>query len=177
MLQSVYTKGQFLKRKILYKDVEREKTKREFGERKMGYALFTARKLALTARVNNLNSQLMQLQNQKTQLTNQIANNQNMANLQAATQQQQLASIFSTNIQSGMDYSQALVNYQNSMAQISLTSTQNNMSITALQSQDNVLDTQIGQLQTQLNATSQELESVKKAEESSIKNSTVKYVG
>jgi len=33
MLQSIYTKRQFLKRKILYKDVEREKKQKENLER------------------------------------------------------------------------------------------------------------------------------------------------
>jgi len=141
----------------------------------MGYGLFTARKESLQSNINSLNSKLMQLQNKKTQLTNQISNNQNLSNMQAAYNQQQYASVFSSNIQGGMDYSQAIMSYQNSMAQNTLTSTQNNMSISALQSQDNALDTEISQIQTQLNAKSQELENVKKAEESGIKNSTVKY--
>ena len=47
----------------------------------------------------------------------------------------------------------------------------------SLKNEDNALDSQISQIQTQLNAQSQELENVKKAEESGIKNSTVKYVG
>ena len=119
----------------------------------------------------------MQLQNEKNKLTNQIANQQNIYNLQSANYQSQLASVFSSNIASGMSQTEALMNYQSALAQNSLTSTQNNMNISALQSQDQAFDTQISQLQTQLNAQSQELENVKKAEESAIKNSTVKYVG
>jgi len=70
-----------------------------------------------------------------------------------------------------------MVNYQNSMAQNTLSSTQNNFKVNSLKNEDNALDSQISQIQTQLNAQSQELENVKKAEESGIKNSTVKYVG
>jgi len=143
----------------------------------MGYALFTSRKASLQSNINSLNSRLMQIQNEKNALTNKIANQQNLNNLQSANYQSQLASVFSANIAGGMNQTQALMNYQASLAQNSLTSTQNNMGISALQSQDQAYDTQISQLQTQLNAQNQELENVKKAEESGIKNSTVKYVG
>ena len=143
----------------------------------MGYALFTARKMSLQSNINSLNARLMQLQNEKNALTNQIANQQNINNLKNANYQAQLTSVFSTNIASGMSQTEALMNYQNALAQNSLTSTQNNMGISALQQQDQAYDTQISQLQTQLNAQNQELENVKKAEESGIKNSTVKYVG
>ena len=173
MLQKIYTKRQFFIREILYIGVERLK----IGERKMGYGLFTARKTSLQSNINSLNSKLMQLQNKKTSLTNQIANEQNMYNMQSAYNQQQYTSVFSNSLQIGMDYSQAMVNYQNSMAQNTLSSTQNNFKVNSLKNEDNALDSQISQIQTQLNAQSQELENVKKAEESGIKNSTVKYVG
>ena len=143
----------------------------------MGYALFTARKLALTARVNSLNARLMAIANQQNALTQQIYLNQNGANMQSAIAQQQQASLFSSNISNGMDYGQAYANYQSSMAQNMITSTENNMSINALKSQENALDMERETLTTQLNAASQELEQVKKAEEQAIKNSTVKYVG
>ena len=143
----------------------------------MGYGLFTSRKASLQSNINSLNSRLMQIQNEKNALTNKIANQQNINNMKSANYQAQLTSVFSSNIANGMSQTEALMNYQNALAQNSLTSTQNNMGISALQQKDQAYDTQISQLQTQLNAQSQELENVKKAEESAIKNSTVKYVG
>ena len=53
----------------------------------MGYASLTARKEALQARVNSLNSKLMQISNQPNALTNQISNNQNMSNMRSAYNQ------------------------------------------------------------------------------------------
>ena len=50
----------------------------------MGYALFTARKLALQSRVNNLNAQLMAISNQQNALTDQITNKQMMSDLRSA---------------------------------------------------------------------------------------------
>ena len=143
----------------------------------MGYALFTARKLALTARVNSLNARLMAIANQQNALTEQIYLNQTGSNMQSAIAQQQQASLFSANISDGMDYGQAYASYQSGMAQNMITSTENNMSISALKSQENALDMERETLTTELNAATQELENVKKAEEQAIKNSTVKYVG
>jgi len=141
----------------------------------MGYAKLTARKEVLQARVNSLNSELMQISNQQNALTNQISQNQNMANMRSAYNQLQASSLFSSNVNGGMEYSQAMLQYQNSMAENTLTSTTNNLSLSATQSQENALDTRREQVQTKLTAATNELENVKKAEEQGIKNSTVKY--
>ena len=124
---------------ILYIGVERKlKLRRE----KMGYALFTARQMTLQARVNSLNSQLMTLANKQNAISQQISQNQNLSNMQSAYAQQQQASVFAQNLNGGMDYTQAFANYQAQMAQGSLTSTTNNVSINALKSQESALDTQ-----------------------------------
>lgn len=141
----------------------------------MGYALFTARQMTLQARVNSLNSQLMSLSNKQTAIANQISQNQNLSNMQSAYAQQQQASLFSQNLNGGMDYTQAFANYQAQMAQSSLTSTTNNVSIEALKAQESALDTQRQTLTTTLNAANEELNQVKSAQEKAIKNSTVKF--
>ena len=51
-----------------------------------------------------------------------------------------------------------------------------NIEITNLQSKVNALDTTREALETQLNAASNELQQVEKAEESAIKNATPQYV-
>ena len=157
---------------ILYIGVERKKR-----VRKMGYALFTARKLSLTARVNSLNARLMAVSNQQMALADQIYAAQSSNNLQNAYAQKDAISTFSAAIAGGTDYSVAFADYQTSLSDINLSSTESNMSIAALKSQENALDMERETLQTQLNAASQELENVKKAEEQAIKNATVKYVG
>ena len=144
----------------------------------MGYALFTARKLALTARVNSLNAQLMQVSNEQMALADQITAKQNANNLQAAYNTMNAASVFSQAYGGNMDnFGMALTNYQTTMAQNMVSQTESNMSIAGLQSQENALDMKRETLQTQLNAATQELENVKKAEEEAIKHATVKYVG
>ena len=73
-----------MKLKILYKDVENK-----IGKIKMGYALFTARKLTLKKQCNDYNCQLMQYENQKTQLANQSAFLQQYQNAQQQNTTQQ----------------------------------------------------------------------------------------
>lgn len=141
----------------------------------MGYALFAARQMTLQARVNSLNSQLMTLSNQQNAISQKITQNQNFSNMQAANFQQQQASVFANNLNGGMDYTQAFANYQAQMAQSSLTSTTNDVSLTALKSQENALDTQRQALTTTLTAATNELDQVKSAIKKAIESSTVKY--
>ena len=138
----------------------------------MGYALFTARKLALQSRVNNLNAQLMAISNQQNALTDQITNKQMMSDLRSANATANAYSIFQGSGQSDKD----TATLQSTLAQNEKTKTMSNIEITNLQSKVNALDTTREALETQLNAASNELQQVEKAEESAIKNATPQYV-
>ena len=151
----------------------------------MGYALFTARKLSVTARVNQLNAQLMSISQQQQDLANQISNKQQANNMRTASANMAALNIFQ-NSMSGVDsnssdyqstFDTAQMTYNKAMAQNTVDSTMSDAEIQQLSQQDNALDMQRETLETQLNAASQELEQVKKAEESAIKNATPKYVG
>ena len=138
----------------------------------MGYALFTARKLALQSRVNNLNAQLMAISNQQNALTDQITNKQMMSDLRSANAAATAYSIFQSSGQSDKD----TATLQSTLAQNEKAKTMSNIEITNLQSKVNALDTTREALETQLNSASNELQQVEKAEESAIKNATPKYV-
>ena len=138
----------------------------------MGYALFTARKLALQSRVNNLNAQLMAISNQQNALTDQITNKQMMSDLRSANAAANAYSIFQSSGQSDKD----TATLQSTLAQNEKAKTMSNIEITNLQSKVNALDTTREALETQLNSASNELQQVEKAEESAIKNATPQYV-
>ena len=138
----------------------------------MGYALFTARKLALQSRVNNLNAQLMAISNQQNALTDQITNKQMMSDLRSANAAANAYSIFQSSGQSDKD----TATLQSTLAQNEKAKTMSNIEITNLQSKVNALDTTREAFETQLNAASNELQQVEKAEESAIKNATPQYV-
>ena len=138
----------------------------------MGYALFTARKLALQSRVNNLNAQLMAISNQQNALTDQITNKQMMSDLRSANAAANAYSIFQSSGQSDKD----TATLQSTLAQNEKAKTMSNIEITNLQSKVNALDTTREALETQLNAASNELQQVEKTEESAIKNATPQYV-
>lgn len=146
----------------------------------MGYALFTARKLALTSRVNQLNAQLMSISQQQMNLANQISAKQQANNLRTSTANANALSVFQNAVSGNYDeatFNQAQLAYNSTVAQNTVASTMSDAEIQLLNDQDNALDMQRETLETQLNAASQELESVKKAEEQAIKNATPSYVG
>ena len=173
------------------KKIEKEKKRKKKlstfnrGENEMGYALFTARKLALTARVNQLNAQLMSISQQQMDLANQISNKQQANNMRTASANMAALNIFQNTMggvdSSSSDYQKtfdtAQMTYNKAMAQNTVDSTMSDAEIQQLSQQDNALDMQRETLETQLNAAQQELEQVKKTEESAIKNATPKYVG
>ena len=143
----------------------------------MGYALFFARKLSLTARVNGLNAQLMSISQQQMDLTNKISAKQNAANLRTAVANNNAASIYTKDLKSGGDTKAAEANYNEAVSSNDLQNAIDNVEINNLNQQQTALDTQRKTLETQLNAAQNELSQVEKAEESAIKNSTAKYVG
>lgn len=143
----------------------------------MGYALFFARKLSLTARVNGLNAQLMSISQQQMDLTNKISAKQNAANLRTAVANNNAASIYTKALKSGGDTQAAEANYNEAVSSNDLQNAIDNVEINNLNQQQTALDTQRKTLETQLNAAQNELSQVEKAEDSAIKNSTAKYVG
>ena len=138
----------------------------------MGYALFTARKLSLQTRVNQLNAQLMAISNQQDALTQKITNKQMETNLQIANSNTKAYSIFASSSQSTADSTKL----NKTLSDNELASTLSNVEIQGLQAKVDVLDTTRQSLQTQLTAAQNELSQVEKTEESAIKNATPKYV-
>lgn len=145
----------------------------------MGYALFTARKLCLTARVNNLNSQLATISNQRDALTNQITAKQTAANMRTAQAKadaaKKYASIMQGNDEKAKENAEA--DYNKTVADNEVANTMSNLEIQALESKDNALDNTQKSIQTRLTAAQKELEAVEKAEESAIGHATPKYAG
>lgn len=145
----------------------------------MGYALFTARKLSLTARVNNLNAQLMSISNQRDALTNQITQKQNAANIRTAQANATAATKYASIMQGDDEDAKknAESDYNKSVADNEVANTISDLEIQALQAKDNALDTTQQSIQTRLTAAQKELEAVEKAEESAIDHATPKYAG
>lgn len=145
----------------------------------MGYALFTARKLSLTARVNNLNAQLAVISNQRDSLTNQISAKQTAANLRTAQAKadaaNKYASIMNGNDEKAKENAEA--DYNKTIADNEVANSMSNLEIQALESKDNALDNSQKSIQTRLTAAQKELEAVEKAEESAIGHATPKYAG
>lgn len=151
----------------------------------MGYALFTARKLSLTARVNQMNAQLAIISERQMQLAAQQSQKENAKSMAQYTSNASALSIFkdslsSLNVKSDSyqnDFQIAQAKYNEALNQSSLDSAMSDTEIQQLSQMENALDIQRKSIETQLQAAQKDLESVEKAEESAIKNATPKYVG
>ena len=156
----------------------------------MGYAVFTARKLMLTSRVNNLNFRLMCLSQQKQSLSQQMASMQSMfgqismnLNTSCGLNTNNLMGSFLGGIGLGnMDSSllgqqlsfgkgnyEQLALYNNYIQQM-----QRSM-MAPIAMQDNAIDMEMKTIETQLQAARQELEAVEKHEGDEIKKSAPKF--
>ena len=138
----------------------------------MGYALFTARKMSLQAKVNQYNLQLMKLSNQETQLANQAAMRQKANN---AIDKGQNAGGLAAGLFGG-----AIGNLVGGVANFAIDTMQtkaDEVYQTEMAAKQQAIDTEKQRLTTLLNAASNELQQVEKAEEQAIKNSTPSYVG
>ena len=138
----------------------------------MGYALFTARKLALNSRVNTINAKLMSISNERYALTQKINGQQMAQSMRTSAATLQAIKAYKESDAQG-DFNQIM---KEAEAQNEY-DTASNTELFKLQQKDSLLDTQQKTLETQLKAAQQELEAVEKAEESAIKNATPKYVG
>lgn len=143
----------------------------------MGYALFTARKLSLTTRVNQMNAQLMSLSQRQMDLANQIATKESANALRTNSANAQAYSVFAAAVEGGGDTTQAQAALNKTLSDNSSKTAMDDAEIQQLEAKQTQIDLQRKNLETQLNAAQQELESVEKAEQSAIKSSTPGYVG
>ena len=136
----------------------------------MGYALFTARKMSLQAKVNNYNYKLMQLENEKTKLTNKIMDKQmrNNAIDSAQNMGSVAATLFGGGIGSGVSgiINKVIDKKQDQVAQVE------DAALVAKQQQ---IDTMKQKYETLLKQAETELQKVEQAEDKAIERSTPKY--
>ncbi len=160
----------------------------------MGYAVFTARKLMLTNRINQLNFRIMQLSQQQQTLSKaagdkerQISWIKGMFNTigNAFTQRMNLQTQAAIN-QAGNDPAalQQLLSgsyaMQNAMAQQfqfagMMIDYQSSGDLQSVKDMENQIELERKNLETQVQALTAERQSVEKAEESEIKNSAPKF--
>lgn len=141
----------------------------------MGYALFTARKMSLQAKVNQYNAQLMQLSNKETELTNKTTLRQRVNN---SVDKAQGTANLACNV--GDLFTGGATSLVAGIVNFGIDTMQNKSDEayqTEIAAEQQKIDTEKQRLQTLLNAAQSELESVEKAEESAIKNATPSYVG
>ena len=143
----------------------------------MGYALFTARKLSLTSKVNQMNAQLMSISQRQMDIANQIATKESANALRTSATNAQAYSVFEASIKNGDDATQAQATLDKSLADNAAKTTLYDVEIQQLEARQTQIDLNKQNLETQLTAAQKELEAAEKAEESAIKNSTPSYVG
>ena len=144
----------------------------------MAAELFTARKLSVTARLNLCNAQMMSNTERANALTSSIFAKQSAAALDKAQQSQKAYADYSKAIQGDVsqeDKTKAESELSEALAKIDTQSAMTNAEIQGLNMQQTVLDQQKKMLETQLNAYTNELENVGKAEEGAIKKDTPSY--
>lgn len=163
----------------------------------MGYALFTARKLMLQTRLNQMNYRLMILSQQQQDMTQQTAGIQMMNSFRASQN-----SIFAYNeydkakaalstgtmIKDGQSVPvdqayidtktkdlQDTLNHQ--LNDLQLQSKEDTLRLQTTATVGNQIDLEMKKLDSQIKETTAEMESVEKAEEQAIKASAPKYGG
>lgn len=155
----------------------------------MGYALFTARKMSLQAKVNQYNLKLMQIANKETELTQKTARMQQAHNRIDAGQNSgsmlaQIGGGIAGLVLSGGNPAGAVAGYKlggalgdgvNTLTDKAQSAARQYQE-TELARQQQELDTEKQRINTLLSAAQNELQQVEQAEESAIKSSTPKYV-
>ena len=141
----------------------------------MGYALFTARKMSLQAKVNQYNLKLMQLANKETELTNKTTLRQTLNN---SVDKAQSTANLACNI--GDLFTGGAASAVAGVANFAIDTIQNKSDEayqTKIAAEQQKIDTEKQRLNTLLNAAQNELQQVEKAEQSAIKSATPQYVG
>jgi len=141
----------------------------------MGFAIFTLRKLTLTARINQCNAQAMINSERANTLTQKIYAKQTAQNLAKSNATLQAYQQYQASVDAGIEFSVARASLDVELAKIDADSVASNAEVQELNILQNALDMERNILETQLNAYSNELENVKKAEEQAIKNSIPKF--
>ena len=141
----------------------------------MGYAIFTLRKLTLTACINDCNTRAMINSERANALTNKIYAKQSAQNLAASQATLQAYQKYQASVDAGVEFAAARVSLDEELAKIDADSVASNAEIQQLNIMQNALDMERQTLETKLTAYSNELENVKKAEETAIKNSIPKF--
>lgn len=145
----------------------------------MGYALFTARKLALTTRLNTCNANLMVVSQKGMNLTQSIYEKQSAMNLETATTASNAYQAYSNTMSQAnltdAQKTQAEAQLKAALAQNEQKSAAATAELQALNIKQTAYDLEKKRLETELNAYNNELENVKKAETDAIKNSTPKF--
>lgn len=135
----------------------------------MGYALYSARKILLTNRINTLSFQQMCLSEMKTTMSNVLGNYQRQLSQYQSygTIMQQLAQYIGLS-NGNYNYTALASGMLNSFLPLF-----QQYALTSMIESD--IDAQLKQIETQLKAAEKELESVEKAEDKAIERSTPKY--
>ena len=149
----------------------------------MGYALFTARKMSLTTRLNLCNAQIMSNSERANTLTMDIFSIQNKTAMEKAnktlaaqtTYSEALNGIKSDDKEYYSKQQAAEAELNRALTEIQKESAMSDLEIQGLNMQQTMLDQQRKMLETQLNAYNNELEQVGKAEEDAIKKATPSY--
>ena len=185
---NIYKKAIFYISHTLYQCREIEVLRKlQRGEIKMGYALFTARKLSLSTRINMCNANLTSNTEKTYALSNSIFTQQSKAALELTTASQNAYSVYEkavsdaneknkgndAAIDTAVNAAEAVL--QKALKAAELKQTMTNVEIQKLNQKQTILDQERQRLQTQLTAYQNELTNVEKAEESAIKNATPKF--
>ena len=149
----------------------------------MGYALFTARKMSLTARLNLCNAQIMSNSERANKLSMDIFSLQNKNSIEKANQTLAAQTKYTeklnkldANAENYYEEQQkAEAELNEATAKINKESLMSDLQIQGLNMQQTQLDQQRKYLETQLTAYSNELEAVGKAEEDAIKKAAPSY--
>jgi len=162
-------KGNFFKENYFIKVREKKESL------KMGYAIFTLRKFTLTSRINQCNTRAMLLSERANSLTNQIYAKQNAKNQAVSAATAKAYKQYQASVDAGVEFNVAKVDLDEALAKIDADSIGTDTEIQNLNMAQTAMDMERQTLETQLNAYQKELENVKKAEETAIKNSTPKF--
>jgi len=141
----------------------------------MGYAIFTLRKLTLTSRVNQCNAQAMRNSEKAMAITQQIYAKQTARNQAANAATTQAYANYQASVDAGVEFSAARISLDEELAKIDAQASLTDAEIQKLSLAQTALDMERQTLETQLTSYQSELDNVKKAEESAIKNSTPKF--
>ena len=142
----------------------------------MGYALFTARKMSLQAKVNQYNLKLMQIANKENELTNKTAARQAVNN---AVDKAQSIGTLACNIGDTFTGGTGALSTAASLINPAIDAGQNKSDEvyqTQLAAEQQKLDTEKQRINTLLTAAQKELTDVEKLEQTAIEKSSPKYV-